>query len=94
MLQDDVMDDEEAARRHAQLEAELLWIERRGGRQWLETYITPYHLKWMGHHPARDGEWSSLIPEVHDRAMELSANDISAMVQMQWRIQPMGTGMP
>lgn len=63
----------------------------RGGPRWLETYISPIYLKWMGHGAANRAESSALIPYVRDRAMELSIEDISLMVCMPWRIQVMGT---
>lgn len=91
MAQDEVMDDEGLARMRARLEAEERFIEERGGGRWIETYIKPYYLKWMGYGAAERAEAHSLIPDVRDRAAELSVEDITEMVCMQWRIQVMGT---
>jgi hypothetical protein len=75
----------------AELEAEQRFIEERGGARWVDTYIKPFYLKWMGLGAATRSEVQPLIPEVRVRARELSAADIGRMVSMQWRIQVMGT---
>jgi hypothetical protein len=85
------MDDEALTRMRAQLEAESRFIEERGGQRWIGTYIKPYYLKWMGLGAAKRAEAHELMPDVRERAGELSVEDISAMVFMQWRIQVMGT---
>lgn len=85
------MDDDDLDRARDQLSAEQRFFDERGGARWIETYIKPYYLKWMGLGPATDVGLQPLIPEVRERAFELSSTDISAMVRMQWRVQVMGT---
>ena len=89
--QDGVVDEDELARMRANLEAEQRFIEERGGARWTDTYIKPFYLKWMGLGAATRSEVQPLIPEVRSRARELTAEHISRMVSMQWRIQLMGT---
>lgn len=83
--------DNDAFGRRAQVQAEQQFIEERGGRRWIDSYIKPYYLKWMGFGAANRAEALSLLPDVRDRAAELSVEDISLMMRMQWRIQVMGT---
>lgn len=85
------MDDDALDRMHARLEAEERFIEEHGGGRWIETYIMPYYLKWMGLGAANRSEAHSLIPDIRRRASELSVEDICLMVRMPWRIQVMGT---
>lgn len=85
------MDNDESTRGRAQLEAEERFLDERGGARWIETYVQPYYLKWMGYGAATRAEVQPQIPEVRDRAGELSTADISSMVLMHWRIQVMGT---
>jgi hypothetical protein len=75
----------------AKLEAEQRFIDERGGRIWIETYVLPFYRKWMGLGAATRAEVPALIPDVRSRAEEVSAADISRMVRMQWRIQVVGT---
>jgi hypothetical protein len=46
--QDRVVDEDELARAHAKLESEQRFIEERGGGRWIDTYVKPYYLEWMG----------------------------------------------
>jgi hypothetical protein len=71
------------------MEFERRFVEERGGQRWRETYILPFYRTWMGY-SARRGEAQGLIPDLRKRSTELSVEDISAMVGMQWRIQVMG----
>jgi hypothetical protein len=45
----------------------------------------------MGTGAAHRSDAWPLIPRIRDRAAELSTDDISQMVRMQWRVQVMGT---
>ncbi|WP_349698920.1 hypothetical protein [Actinopolymorpha sp. B17G11] len=66
------MDDEQLARMRAQLEAEQRFIDERGGRRWLDTYILPFYLKWMGVGAATRAEVLPQIPDIRERAADLS----------------------
>jgi hypothetical protein len=71
-------------------DAESRFIDERGGQSWLDNYINPFYRSWrgvwaMGRHAQR------LAPSLRAKAFELSVGEISAMVQMHWRIQVVGT---
>ncbi len=69
------------------LRAETLWIESRGGSEWLARYVRPFYMNWMRENPTyRDGSVAQ-IPELRARAFELDLDEISAMLSMQWRVQ-------
>ncbi len=71
------------------IDAEQAFVKKRGGRRWQRTYLLPYYLCWMGIGGQRD-EARRLVPEVRERAAELSLEDIAEMTQMNWRMQVMG----
>lgn len=73
----------------AVIRAQDRFLDQRGGQPWLETYVTPYYLKWMGAAATR-AEARELLPEVRQRATELRIEDIAAMLALPWRIQLMG----
>lgn len=75
----------------AQFDAEKAFLDDRGGPRWIEAYIKPFYRAWMGTGAAHRHDAWPLIPRIRDRAAELSTDDISQMVQMQWRVQVMGT---
>jgi hypothetical protein len=83
------MQDDQLARMRARMAAENQFVGDRGGQRWLASYVLPFYRKWMGV-GAGGAEAQALLPDVRDRARQLSIPDISAMVQMQWRVQVMG----
>lgn len=75
----------------AQLAAEQRFIDALGGRTWLDRYVLPYYLQWMGLGPKDGLDTPTLTAEVRARALELGGADIATMLQMmQWRVQVMG----
>ena len=52
-------------------------------------YIRPFYMTMQGH-GRYDDEAESLIPLLRARAFELTLEDISEMVTMQWRLQAAG----
>jgi hypothetical protein len=86
--EDDTVDDFAGRER---LDAEWRWIDERGGKDWIATYVQPFYRKWMGRGPRGRGEMVSQIPDVRARAFELGLDEIATMVAMQWRVQVVGT---
>lgn len=73
----------------ARLERDQRFIEAHGGQEWTAAYIQPFYMTMQGEGGYRE-EADSLIPLLRARAFELSLDDISEMVTMQWRIQAAG----
>ncbi|KQR51043.1 hypothetical protein ASF88_17765 [Leifsonia sp. Leaf336] len=73
------------------LRAERLWIESRGGSEWLSRYVRPFYMNWMRENPTHRDASVAQIPELRARAFELDLDEISAMLSMQWRIQVVAT---
>lgn len=62
----------------------------RGTRPWLDRYVTPYYLAWMGVNATRLPDAREHLREVRDRALELSGDDVEMMLRTDWREQVMG----
>ena len=86
LLQDCWVDSERRDRIHDELE----WIDARGGDKWRATYVIPFYLNWMSLGAANE-EALRQVRELQTRASELGNDDLTAMVQMQWRVQVVGT---
>jgi hypothetical protein len=74
----------------ADVDRELEWIGRRGGDEWRRHYVIPFYMTWMGTGPTR-GTALTQLADMRARAMELSADEIGAMLQMHWRVQVVAT---
>jgi len=74
----------------AALRAETLWIESRGGNDWIARYIRPFYMNWMGENPTFRDEAIAQIAELRSHAFELELSDVETMLGMQWRVQVVG----
>lgn len=69
----------------ARLRYEFEFIQELGGPGWSQTYVQPFYLKMPGVLDA--DEAAALLPGLRALALNLTSDQVAAMLKMQWRIQ-------